>query len=258
MLRYATWVFFAGTMYLILCDVVRHWVVLPDFGDTGFTLVFVLFALLHCAASAGWKTTGWFFGLAAAVTFALEETGVRSGLVYGVYHYSDMLGPKLGHVPVLVPLAWFMMIYPSWVVARALLRGVNTGSAAGVIGLASIAAMAMTGWDAVMDPGMSAAGNWIWEQGGSYFGVPLRNYLGWLVTTFLVYLGWGWLGKRERPIGGTGRGFAALPIVVYTFHGVSYVTPRTIPALQIVALFAMILPGVVALLQTLMARDDAA
>ena len=32
-----------------------------------------------------------------------------------------------------------------------------------------VAAIVMTAWDVVMDPGMSAAGNWIWENGGSYF-----------------------------------------------------------------------------------------
>ncbi len=46
---------------------------------------------------------------------------VRTGLVFGAYHYSDMLGIKLGHVPVLIPLGWFMMIYPSRVVAKAIL-----------------------------------------------------------------------------------------------------------------------------------------
>jgi putative membrane protein len=159
------WVLFAAVVYLISAEAVQPWLHLPGLGNIGFTLVFVLFAVLHCARCEGWKRTGLFFAVAAVVSYLLEETGVRTGLVYGPYHYSDMLGPKLGHVPVLIPLAWFMMIYPSWVTARALLRGVRTESAAGIAGLALVAAMVMTAWDTVMDPGMAAAGNWVWERG---------------------------------------------------------------------------------------------
>ncbi len=87
-------------------------------GKIGFTVVFVLFALVHCAATEGLRRTAVFFAVSAVVSYLMEEIGVRTGLVYGAYHYSDLLGAKLGHVPVLIPLAWFMMIYPSWTVAR--------------------------------------------------------------------------------------------------------------------------------------------
>ena len=249
-----SWLSFTLVMYLILTDVVRPWTQLPALGNIGFTLVFVLFAVVHCAACAGWKRTGLFFALAAFVSYLLEETGVRTGWVYGAYHYSGMLGPKLGHVPVLIPLAWFMMIYPSWVVARALTRGVETRSAAGLVGQAAIAAMVMTAWDTVMDPGMAAAGNWVWEHGGSYFGVPFRNYLGWLLTTSLVYLGAGFLWRVERQTPELTKGFPALPILVYAFYAVSYMVPRQISALQVVAIFAMGMPALLSLIQVWVPR----
>ena len=264
-LHVPVWVLFAAVVYLIAVEAVRPWIDLPGLGNIGFTLVFVGFSVLHCAACEGWRRTGLFFATAAVVSYLLEEIGVRSGLVYGPYHYSDMLGPKLGHVPVLIPLAWFMMIYPSWVTARALLRGVDTRRAAGMTALAVVAAMVMTAWDTVMDPGMTAAGNWVWEQGGPYFGVPLRNYAGWLLTTFLVYLGAGVIwrvtelhGSRARTAArGVTVGFAALPVLVYLEDGVQYVTAERIAALHIVALFAMVLPGLVAAMQTWMRREEA-
>jgi putative membrane protein len=205
-----------------------------------------------------------FFATAALISWVLEETGVRTGLIYGPYHYSNLLGPKLGDVPVLIPLAWFMMIYPSWVTARVLLRGVDTRRAAGIAALALVAAMVMTAWDTVMDPGMAAAGNWVWERGGAYFGVPLRNYAGWLLTTFLVYCGAGliWRGTGLRDVRssaathGVATGFAGLPVIVYAVNGVRYVTAGSIAALQVVALFAMVLPGLAALVQTFMVRED--
>lgn len=246
------WLSFAAIMYLLLTEVLAPWVNLPALGNIGFTLVFVVFAITHCAGCCGWKRTGMFFASAAVVSYALEEIGVRSGWIYGAYHYSGMLGPKLGHVPILIPLAWFMMIYPSWVVARALTRELNLGSVAGLAASAFIAAMVMTAWDTVMDPGMSAAGNWIWENGGAYFGVPLQNYFGWLLTTFLVYL----VAGRLR-IGGTraeaARGFPALPILVYALYAVAYVVPRPRAALQIVALFAMGMPALLAVIHVWLA-----
>jgi uncharacterized membrane protein len=241
------WVLFAAVLYLITAEGLQHWVDLPSFGNVGFTLVFVLFAVVHCAACAGWKRTGLFFIITALISYLLEEIGVRTGWVYGLYHYSDMLGPKAGHVPVLIPLAWFMMVYPSWVVARSLLRGVEALTVRGLVALSLVAAMVMTAWDMVMDPPMAAAGNWTWEQGGGYFGVPFQNYVGWLMTTFWVYLGAGLL--LEKWAAGVKKSLAMMPVVVYGVYGLSYVTPRRFPELQLVAVFAMVLPAFVALLQ---------
>jgi putative membrane protein len=130
-----------------------------------------------------------------------------------------------------------------------------------VIVVAVIASMVMTAWDTVMDPEMAAAGNWVWETGGPYFGVPLRNYFGWLLTTVVVYLGAGWIfnGKQpqRRQVGvetDITRGFAALPIIVYASFGLRYISAETIPALHVVALFAMGLPGLLALILTCMPR----
>ena len=54
------------------------------------------------------------------------------------------------------------------------------------IGTPVIGAFAMTAWDLAFDPTLSTIKQqWIWEDGGGFFGVPLVNYLGW---TFTVYL----------------------------------------------------------------------
>lgn len=246
-MNWTTWFFFAATMYLILTEALWTWVRLPGLGNVGFTLVFVLFALLHCIAMEGFRRTSQFFVVSAVVAYVMEETGVRTGLVYGPYHYSDILGTKLGHVPIIIPLAWFMMIYPSWRVAQELLRGLRTSSIGGITVQAAIAALVMTGWDMVMDPGMARAGIWVWERGGPYFGVPLRNYLGWLLTTFLIYWAVGWLWRRAESKPAAREVFAALPVIAYAFFAVRYMTPNDIPALQIVAVFSMGMAGFLAL-----------
>jgi uncharacterized membrane protein len=251
----ASWLLFSAMMYLILAEMVSPWFSLPDLDNIGFTLVFVLFALAHCAALEGPRFTMQFFLISAVVSYGCEEAGVRTGLIYGSYHYSDMLGAKLGDVPAIIPLAWFMMIYPSWMVGRAILRGINTRSFSGRAALAIVAALAITGWDMVMDPGMAMAHNWVWEQGGAYFGVPLRNYFGWVLTTFVIY----WLAgafwdnqKREKP---ATKRFAVLPVTLYAFYALRYVMVSRIPALKAVAMFSMGMPGVLALMQLWMKRE---
>ncbi len=254
--RISSVIFFAVIMYLILAEAASPWFNLPMLGNIGFVLFFVLFSVLHCWAMEGPKRTGIFFAVSAIVTYAMEETGVRTGLVFGAYHYSDQLGFKLGHVPVLIPLGWFMMIYPSRAVAKAMLRAVDVRSIPGITALAALSAMVMTAWDLLMDPAMSVLGrNWVWERGGAYFGVPRHNYLGWLLTTFAVYwlVGLPWRASESKTT--ATRTFAALPVIVYAFFTVRYVATNSFPSLQVVAVFSMGLPAFVALVQIYMNRS---
>ena len=244
-----TWIFFAATIYLVLASAIHPWFVLPDLGDYGFVFVCVLFTILHCALMEGARRTALFFAISAIVSYALEEIGVRTGAVYGFYHYSNMLGSKLGHVPIIIPLAWFMMIYPSWLVARTILEGLRLDSLPGRTALAVLGAWVITGWDMVMDPGMAAGGNWVWEHGGAYFGVPRHNYLGWLLTTFLVYWIAGWLWREPLPATPWSNLFESLPILVYAAIAIRYLCYVPIPAVQLIALFTMGTPALIAILR---------
>jgi uncharacterized membrane protein len=254
-LHATSWVLFAGVMYLILTEAVRPWIQLPDLGNVGFTLVFVFFALAHCTTTEGARRTLGFFAVSAVVSYLCEEIGVRTSFIFGAYHYSNQLGPKLGHVPLLIPLAWFMMIYPSWVVARALLSGIDTHLLRSLAAQSVVAALVMTAWDVNMDPGMAAAGNWVWENGGAYFGVPRHNYLGWLLTTFLVYFVTGLLLRGSGGKANETRIFASLPLFAYSFFAIRYMTSNTVPALQVIALFSMGTPALLALIRTFGVRS---
>jgi uncharacterized membrane protein len=207
-------------------------------------------ALCGCPLCRDGRCTLGFFATSAVVSYLMEEIGVRTGFIFGAYHYSDQLGPKIGHVPLLIPLAWFMMIYPAWVVAETLVSGVDTRSVPGLAAHSIVAALVMTAWDVAMDPGMAAAGNWIWDKGGAYFGVPRHNYLGWLLTTFLVYLLAGLLLRGSIHKASETRFFASLPLFVYGLFAVRYMTSNTVPALQLIALFSMGTPALLALIRT--------
>lgn len=225
---------------------------LPVPGSIGFTLLFTAFSLLHAASRLGWPRALVFLTVCAVVSWCFEAVGVETGLVYGAYHYSDRLGTKLGGVPIIIPLAWFMMVYASWVVSCVLLQGVGdpasgTRTAARII----VAAMAMTAWDTVMDPGMARAGIWTWEHGGAYFGVPIRNYAGWLATTVTVYavteLIWRRLGKH--PVAAVAGLYDGLPVFLYALIAIDSLLLTSFPELRIVAAFGMGFTSLLAVLR---------
>jgi uncharacterized membrane protein len=219
-------------------------------GSIGFTLVFTTFSVLHAGCVLGWRRAVAFFTLCAVVTWSFEAVGIATGLVYGAYHYGTRLGPKLGAVPVIIPLAWFMMVYASWTVASLLISGVRGPGVSSREAAARVvaAAMVMTAWDTVMDPGMARSGAWVWEHGGGYFGVPERNFVGWVVTTGTVYALAEVVMRWVRPGGAVvwaGRGFRVLPAVVYGLVAVDRILLPTFPELRVVAVFGM---GLVTLL----------
>ena len=166
------------------------------------TLLGFGFAILHASQRWSWRAALTLFALSFVISLAYESLGVATGLVYGPYHYTDKLGPKfLGLVPYLIPAAWFMMMYPSLVIAERIAphsegwkRGLMVATLGGVI---------MTAWDVMMDPMMVRGGHWVWDVEGAYFGIPLQNYWGWWLTTFSVFLVNGLVTRRN---GGQARG----------------------------------------------------
>ncbi len=150
------------------------------------SLLGLLFTFLHASHRRGWRDALLMAGLVFVISLTFESIGVATGWPYGPYHYTDMLGPKfLGSVPYLIPIAWFMTMYPSFVIADRLFpepgwkNMLLVSAAGGVI---------MTAWDVVMDPMMVAGGHWVWESQGAFFGIPLLNLFGWWLTTFLSFL----------------------------------------------------------------------
>ncbi len=156
------------------------------------TVLAYLFALMHAGQREGWRRAILLALIVFLTGLAFESVGVATGWVYGPYHYTEKLGPKfLGLVPYLIPLAWTMMIYPSLVIAGRIVP-IRWSGARRILAVAALGGVIMTAWDVAMDPLMVSGGHWVWEVQGPYFGVPLQNYWGWWLTTFialLIYLG---------------------------------------------------------------------
>jgi len=187
-------------------------------GLNGLVVILLLFSLWHASVALGVRLTLAFFAITTVTSWIFEEIGVATGLVYGSYHYTATLGPWLGSVPVLIPLAWFMLVYPSYVVANLIVDGWPVGTPGGrghLVRLALVGALVMTAWDLVVDPILSGptVGAWVWERGGPYYGVPVQNYLGWIVTTFTAYVLYRSVERRWtlQPVGPLSLGPSGIP-----------------------------------------------
>ncbi len=161
------------------------------------TLAGFSFALLHAGQREGWWRALRLLALVFAVSLLFESVGVATGLIYGPYHYTHKLGPLfLGLVPYLIPVAWFMMSYPSFVIADRLIPpGWKRWQR--ILSIAAVGGLAMTAWDLVMDPIMVAGGHWVWDVNGAYHGIPLQNFLGWWVTVFTTFTLYQWVAGRS-------------------------------------------------------------
>jgi putative membrane protein len=123
-------------------------------------------------------------GSILALSWAVEVIGSRTGIPFGTYSYTDILGPQILDVPLQIPLGWLMMLPPSWAVAQAIASRIKPHWE--FPAFVGISALAMTAWDLFLDPMMVTWEMWDWDSPGSYFGIPWINYFGWMLVSVLL------------------------------------------------------------------------
>jgi len=137
-----------------------------------------VFALIHGSRLYGRRGIAIFTALCLSFGALAEIVGTHTGVPFGRYYFTGLMGPKFLDVPYLLALAYLGMGYLSWILARLI-----AGRPAPLL-----AALIMTSWDLAMDPIWATVMHaWVWLDGGSWFGVPLSNYFGWMLTAFVYY-----------------------------------------------------------------------
>lgn len=167
-------------------------------GDSLFPLMATLGVLAQAMATLLALADIWPLGrIIKAIAIILigawlvEWLGATTGFPFGDYAYTDVLQPQLAQVPLLIPVAWLMMLAPAWAVAEAILVS-RRGRLGGQYALlhALLTGLVFTTWDLYLDPQMVARGLWVWDNsvGGDYFGIPWLNFLGWWLSAVLLTL----------------------------------------------------------------------
>jgi putative membrane protein len=152
------------------------------------TLV-VLFILIR---AWGWRRTLVTSAVVVVLAWLSEALGNATGFPFGDYSYTEVLQPQVADVPLLIPLAWLMMLPPAWAVAQVITGGTDPQTVLGrtldrrQVAFVLVSALAFTAWDLFLDPQMVAWNFWQWDNPSGYFGIPWVNFLGWLLVSALI------------------------------------------------------------------------
>jgi putative membrane protein len=162
--------------------------------------------------------------------YAIEAIGVATGFPYGPFHYGDALGSRVaGLVPYLLPVSYAPLVVGAVAATWSRLRLLHV-----------LQATLLLIWiDAVLDPGAASLGFWVWPEGGVYYGVPLSNYAGWLlsgaVATALLLAVGHWPETPSPAL------LDSATIATSFWTGVALLSGMVVPALLGVVLFAYLL-----------------
>jgi putative membrane protein len=232
----ATWTGFAVLLLLV--------VMLG--GSTGvaaqcMAAISILVMAIHAIVALGWSEVAIFAASCLTITFAMENIGTTTGFPFG--RYAFLVGARLPHVgsiPIIVGALYFGMGYASWVMASLLVghRVERPKTRYALVAVPLVAAFVMTQWDVVMDPSGSTLGKaWAWYDSGAYFGVPLSNFLGWLLVTWLYFQAFAIISYRRRAKADyvwRPRAFWSFPILLYLAAGLCHIPQMLAPDARLI------------------------
>ena len=126
------------------------------------------------------------------VGIAVEIIGINTKILFGDYTYGNVLGYKVQHVPLLIGVNWFIIIYCCGISIHTLLmKAINsisadTGKKPMVLKALSViidgATLAVL-FDWMMEPVAVKLGYWTWNGDGS---IPFYNYICWFLVSILL------------------------------------------------------------------------
>ena len=138
-----------------------------------FNLWFSLFALLAFQKNA--NRSFWLFCFFIYLLgFGVEVLGVKTGAIFGEYHYGNTLGLKLFDVPLTIGANWLLLtictgsFVSNWSIPNYL--------------KAFVAAILMVSLDFLIEPVAPSLDFWYWANND----IPLQNYVAWFGLSFVA------------------------------------------------------------------------
>ena len=192
--------------------------------------VFAFFAafLLACVPHVGWRKTLAFTIAGYLIAFTSEKLSITTGFPYGWYYYIDDTSHRelwVWGVPFFDSLSYVFLTYCSYTTALLILsplatkgmdlitletRAIRHSWAALVLG-----AFLQTFLDIIIDPVALQGNRWFlgqiygYYEAGLHFGVPISNYAGWLLTSFVLVAAFQRIDRRRDEK--APRGISAMP-----------------------------------------------
>jgi uncharacterized membrane protein len=170
-----------------------------SWGETTTLLVVSSILMFACC----WASASHLLGPGPALRFVViglvigwvaEELGATRGWFFGEYTYTEVLGPRIGSVPFIIPLMWFALCYVAYVIANLIVWQSPSDGAPSTLQsvvMSFLAAMIVTAYDLGADPYMVfTLKAWIMTKtDGGWFGETLQGFVGWMAVAFVIICG---------------------------------------------------------------------
>ena len=195
LVRFCHWLCFALfvlAVVLVSVDLVRP-TVLPqalatDAGEVllMFAIATTLFSLCRQLPAQNVLLAAVIIGLISGV---VAFVGLKTAVPFGPFLFSQDVQPQFQGLPLFVPLVWIVTVLNSRGVARLILRPWRKTRTYGwwAIGLTVVLCVAMDlGWEVFAGPEKRYV---YWAPTKfpvSWHGVPISNFMGWIVTLLLI------------------------------------------------------------------------
>ena len=141
-------------------------------------------AFLYISSLLLLKTSGVRSGLLLLAVgvygFGIEILGLTTGVLFGDYKYTAVLGPGMFGVPYALVSSW-MVVTAFGVFVLVYLRIPRKWWVA-------VGPFVMVILDLILEPAATGPmGAWIWESTGGYYGVPINNFVGWFIASIPIF-----------------------------------------------------------------------
>ena len=188
-------------------------------------LVTLIFVLCHSVAAYGVRGALVFLLIAFTVAMAMEISSVATGFPFGFYSHVNGTGPMIGGVPVTVGLGYVMLGYLAWRLALPLTRHeAGVARPFSFVTTPLVGAFILAGYDLAFDAiGSTVQGLYAYRHPGGYFGVPVSNFMGWVLTGWLMMQVFALVERRferGRLIGD--QQFWLLPCAIWALTALQY------------------------------------
>ncbi|AEL25786.1 carotenoid biosynthesis protein [Cyclobacterium marinum] len=142
---------------------------------TPFHLIVVTGILLYFHRDFSRSFIG-FLSFAFMVGMSTEIIGVNTGLLFGDYSYSSVMGIRIFGVPLTIGLNWFLLVY--------LTGGIFQNMIKNDLIAAVLASILMVILDLNLEIVAVELNFWQWHQES----IPLLNYVTWFLVAFIIQM----------------------------------------------------------------------
>jgi bisanhydrobacterioruberin hydratase len=182
-----------------------------------------------------WKGLLCVYAPLVILGLGIEYLGLVTGFPYGYFSYGSNLGYKIFDIlPYTVGFSWAPLVIGAYVLSARVfsLRWKRI--------LSSV--LILLCFDGLLDPVAVDRMFWTYAHGGAYYGVPLSNFLGWILSGFLGVWIVSFFFSKHRILDDTGLIYS-LQVSVYLWTILGVLRGLVVPAcfgIFLVVLFSVV------------------